>query len=59
MNVKGVIFFSAPHYGSDIVTNIGKMGWKRFNLFETTSTEYGNASDKIARELADLYVNYF
>lgn len=57
-NIKGVVFFSTPHFGSDVVLNILKnvVGRYRifFNLFQTTSNEYGLYNDDIFTNLAKM-----
>lgn len=56
--VKGVVFFSTPHFGSDIIHTLLEVGIKKyikhFRTFETTSTEYGLDEEDIHHKLTDL-----
>jgi hypothetical protein len=56
--VKGVVFFSTPHFGSDIIHTLLEVGLKKylkhFKTFETTSTEYGLDEEDIHQKLTDL-----
>jgi hypothetical protein len=57
-NIKGVAFFSTPHFGSNAIAAILELGLKKysklFRLFETTSSEYGLFEDDIMQKLSDI-----
>jgi hypothetical protein len=57
-NVKGVLFFSTPHYGSTVIKTILQSGIKKYSKFfriiETTSSEYGLQDEDILQRLTAL-----
>jgi hypothetical protein len=57
-NIKGIVFYSTPHYGSDVVESLIDIGFKKFSqylkAFETTSTEYGIFDEEIVKSLSDI-----
>jgi len=57
-NLKGVVFFSTPHFGSNIVYNILDIAinkyFKYFQIFHTTSNEYGLYEDDIKATVIDF-----
>lgn len=57
-NLRGVIFFSTPHFGSDVIISILKLFVfkyeKLFKLFQTTSNEYGLDKEDIIHNLSSL-----
>ena len=57
-NIRGVVFFSTPHYGSDVVTTLLDSGVnslsKTLKQFETTSVEYGLQEEDIKNKFSDV-----
>ena len=58
-NIRGVVFFSTPHFGTDVLSNILNLFideyGKIFKVFQTTSNEYGLYKDDILHNLNSLY----
>jgi hypothetical protein len=57
-NLRGVVFFSTPHFGSDVVTTLLDAGVKSISKivkqFETTSVEYGLQEEDIKNKFSDV-----
>lgn len=57
-NLKGIVFFSTPHFGSNIVYNILDIAiskyFKFFQAFHTTSSEYGLHEEDIKATVTDF-----
>ena len=57
-NVKGVVFFSTPHFGSDVVLRILDslaINYEQiFKIFTTTSNEYGFNKEDILHNLEKM-----
>lgn len=57
-NIRGVVFFSTPHFGSDVILSIFKLFVLKyeelFKVFPTTSNEYGLDKEDIMHNLYSL-----
>jgi len=57
-NLKGVVFFSTPHFGSNIVYNVLDIAiskyFKFFQIFHTTSSEFGLHEEDIKSTVTDF-----
>jgi hypothetical protein len=56
-NIKGIVFYSVPHFGTDVVSNLIEIGFKKylrlFSLFETTSSEFGFLEEDVLDKISD------
>jgi triacylglycerol esterase/lipase EstA (alpha/beta hydrolase family) len=57
-NAKGVVFFSTPHFGSDVVLRIFDslaVNYQNiFKVFQTTANEYGFSKEDILHNLEKM-----
>lgn len=59
-NTKGVMFFSTPHFGSNVISSILELGFKKYLkllrqiVFETTSSEFGLYEEDLIYRISEF-----